>query len=54
MQPVQTNPSPIVLMVILKMIAAAGAKETELQGASSVMHGKAFINALMGAIQGET
>ena len=41
MQPEQPNPWLIVVMTFLKMISAAGAKEAELQGASSVMRGNA-------------
>ena len=37
MQPDQPNPWHMVLMIFLRMISAAGAKETELQGASSVV-----------------
>ena len=50
MQPAQPNPFHIVLLIFTKMISAAGAKEAELQGASSVMRG----NAAIEAIQGET
>jgi hypothetical protein len=50
MQPEQPNPWHIVLFIFLKMISAAGAKEAELQGASSVMRG----NAAVEAMQGET
>ena len=50
MQPEQPNPWHIVNFIFLKMISAAGAKEAELQGASSVMRG----NAVADAIQGET
>jgi hypothetical protein len=50
MQPEQPNPWHIVLMIFLKMISAAGAKEAELQGASSVVRG----NAALEAMQGET
>ena len=50
MQPEQPNPWHIVVFIFLKMISAAGAKEAELQGASSVMRG----NAVIEAIQGET
>jgi hypothetical protein len=42
MQPDQPNPWAMVLMIFTKMISAAGAKETELQGASSVVR----VNAL--------
>jgi hypothetical protein len=37
-------------MIFSKMIRAAGAKEAELQGSSSVMRG----NALQEAVRGET
>ena len=50
MQPEQPNPWLIVLMILAKMIREAGAKEAELQGASSVVRG----NAVVKAIQGET
>ena len=50
MQPAQPNPWNIVAMVFIKMISAAGAKEAELQGASSVMRG----NAVFEAMRGET
>jgi hypothetical protein len=50
MQPVQPNPELIVRMIFAKMISAAGAKEAELQGASSVMRR----NAVVEAAQGET
>ena len=50
MQPEQPNPWHIVNMIFIKMIRAAGAKEAELQGASSVVRG----NAALEAIQGET
>ena len=50
MQPEQPNPWHIVAMIFAKMISAAGAKEAELQGASSVMRG----NAVVEAMQGET
>ena len=50
MQPAQPNPWLIVIMIIGKMVSAAGAKETELQGASSVVRG----NAIFDAMQGET
>jgi hypothetical protein len=35
MQPDRPNPSYILSMIFIKMISAAGAKEVELQGASS-------------------
>ena len=50
MQPEQPNPYHVVLMIFLKMIGAAGAKEAELQGTSSVVRG----NAIHEAMQGET
>ena len=50
MQPAQPNPWWMVVMIFVKMISAAGAKEAELQGASSVMRG----NAVTEAMQGET
>ena len=50
MQPEQPNPWRIVNMIFTKMISTAGAKEVELQGASSVVHG----NATTEAMQGET
>ena len=50
MQPEQPNPWSIVLFIFLKMISAAGAKEAELQGASSVVR----VNAVTEAMQGET
>ena len=50
MQPAQPNPWHIVLMVFIKMTSAAGAKEVELQGASSVVR----VNAMAQAAIGET
>ena len=50
MQPEQPNPWHIVAMIFIKMISAAGAKEVELQGSSSVVHR----NATTEAMQGET
>ena len=50
MQPDQPNPSLIVVFIFMKMVSAAGAKEAELQGASSVVRG----NAVIEAIRGET
>ena len=50
MQPEQPNPCSIVILIFAKMISAAGAKEAELQGASSVMRG----NAALEGMQGET
>jgi hypothetical protein len=48
MQPEQPNPWQIVSMIFVKMIRAAGAKEAELQGASSVVRGNAATEAAMG------
>ena len=50
MQPAQPNPWLIVSLIVVKMVSAAGAKEAELQGASSVVRG----NAVTEAMQGET
>jgi hypothetical protein len=50
MQPEQPNPHFTVMMIFAKMTSAAGAKEAELQGASSVVRG----NAVVEAMQGET
>ena len=50
MQPDQPNPWRIVFLIFIKMIAAAGAKEAELQGSSSVVRG----NAVAEAMRGET
>jgi hypothetical protein len=50
MQPEQPNPYMIMLMIVIKMISAAGLKEAELQGSSSVMRG----NVVVEATQGET
>ena len=50
MQPEQPNPCCIMTMIFIKMISTAGAKEAELQGASSVVRG----NAVVDAMQGET
>ena len=50
MQPEQPNPWLIVTMTFAKMISAAGAKEAELQGSSSVVRR----NAVTEAMQGET
>jgi hypothetical protein len=52
MQPEQPNPWPIVIMTFAKMVSAAGAKEAELQGASSVVRGNAMADAIgMGSHQ---
>jgi hypothetical protein len=48
MQPEQPNPWHIVGMIFSKMISAAGVKEAELQGASSVMRGNAVVEAMRG------
>ena len=50
MQPDQPNPWMIVSAICFKMISVAGAKEAELQGASSVVRA----NAVTEAMQGET
>jgi hypothetical protein len=50
MQPDQPNPWIIVHLIFVKMISAAGAKEAELQGSSSVMRG----NVVTEAMRGET
>jgi hypothetical protein len=50
MQPEQPNPWHMVYLIFAKMISTAGAKEAELQGASSVVRG----NAVTEAMQGET
>ena len=50
MQPDQPSPWAIMTMIFAKMLSAAGAKEAELQGASSVVRG----NAVIEAAQGET
>jgi hypothetical protein len=50
MQPAEPNPWHIVLLIFHKMVSAAGAKESELQGASSVVRA----NAVVEAMQGET
>jgi hypothetical protein len=46
MQPEQPNPWHIVLFIFTKMVSAAGAKEAELQGASSVVRGNAGLDRL--------
>ena len=48
MQPDQPNPWLIVLVIFTKMGSAAGAKEAELQGASSVVRRNAVIEAAKG------
>ena len=48
MQPEQPNPWLIVSMICAKLVSAAGAKEAELQGASSVVRGNAAIEAMQG------
>ena len=50
MQPDQPNPWFMVVVILINMITAAGAKETELQGASSVVRR----NAAHEAMHGET
>jgi hypothetical protein len=47
-QPHQPNPWFTVLAIFTKMIGAAGAKEAELQGSSSVMRGNAVTEAVLG------
>ena len=46
MQPAQPNPWNILAMIFYKMVSAAGAKEAELQGASSVVRGNAVVEAM--------
>jgi hypothetical protein len=48
MQPEQPNPWLIVVIIFSKMIRAAGAKEAELQGSSSVMRANVVTQALWG------
>ena len=48
MQPEQPNPWLLPHFIFNEMISAAGAKEAELQGASSVMRGNATIEAMRG------
>jgi hypothetical protein len=48
MQPEQPNPWHSVNMILFKMISVAGAKEADLQGASSVVRGNAAIEAMRG------
>ena len=50
MQPAQPNPWHIVVMIFNKMVSVAGAKEAELQGASSVVR----VNTVFEAAHGET
>jgi hypothetical protein len=50
MQPEQPNPWHIVLFIFIRRISAAGAKEAELQGTSSVVRG----NVTLETLQGET
>ena len=50
MQPDQPNPWFMVIMIFTKMISTAGAKEAELQGASSAVR----VSAVNEAAQGET
>ena len=54
MQPAQPNPWAILHFIFMKMISAAGAKEAELQGASSVVRRNAVAEAILEAMQGET
>ena len=48
MQPEQPNPWHMVTLIFVKMISAAGAKEAELQGSSSVVRGNAAVEAIHG------
>jgi hypothetical protein len=48
MQPEQPNPWLIVTFIFNKMISVAGAKEAELQGASSVVRRNAALEAMLG------
>ena len=48
MQPEQPNPWLIAVIIFSKMIRAAGAKEAELQGSSSVMRANVVTQALWG------
>ena len=48
MQPEQPNPWNIVYWIFNKMISAAGAKEVELQGSSSVIHRNVALEAMHG------
>ena len=50
MQPEQPNPWLLVHLMFTKMVSAAGAKEAELQGVSSVMR----VNAMVMTALGET
>ena len=54
MQPDQPNPWFIMNVVFAKMASAAGAKEVELQGASSFMRVNAMTGHLLEDAQGET
>jgi hypothetical protein len=54
MQPAHPNPWHILLMIFFKMVSVAGAKETELQGASSVMRVNRYRTYLTEDAQGET
>ena len=48
MQPDQPNPWHIVIMIFAKMVGAAGAKEAELQGSSSVVRRNAVVEWAVG------
>jgi hypothetical protein len=50
MQPDQANPWFILVMIFMKMVSAAGVKEAELQGSSSVVRR----NVANETLQGET
>jgi hypothetical protein len=47
MQPEQPNPWLIVQLVFGKMTSSAGAKETELQGSSSVVRRNAVVDSIV-------
>jgi hypothetical protein len=53
MQPDQSNPYMIVMLIFTKMISTVGAKEAELQGASSVVRVNA-VHEAAGALRVET
>ena len=49
MQPTEPNPWAAAMMVVSKMLSAAGAKEAELQGSSSVMRGNTMTDVMENA-----
>jgi hypothetical protein len=53
MQPEQPNPWFILYCIFAEMVSAAGAKETELQGASSVVRRNAWADGHADAIQSD-